>query len=132
MATVYIDVFQSITRRRLQEEKDEKTLAESVRLYPLTGVNDDPRGPFLKLRPVLERVLAREPRHRTAHEVLVRQWRKAKREGRIGAPAFAQEMRDLRALVGESPSRPTTPEPARPRDTRYNRRLARRRAKAAA
>lgn len=54
MATVYRDVFGSVERRRIQEEKDAAELAAPVRSIFSGGA----KGAFLNLRPIEERVAA--------------------------------------------------------------------------
>ncbi len=121
MATIYQDVYSSITRRRLQEEKDAAEAAKPVRLYPRTLL-DNPSGPFLKLRPVLERALAVMPRHRSLDEQIARSARKSCRRGLL----TKAQARSIIATVLPKPSTfvfPAEPKSVVQRRTRYNTRL---------
>ncbi len=82
MATIYMDVYGSIQRRILQEKKDAAETARPV-LSVYSGGVDAKGVPFLNLRPVLERALARTPRVRTQAEKDIRVLRRACRAGML-------------------------------------------------
>lgn len=81
MAVAYKDHFGSVARRAAQDEKDAAELADERVLAVPFG--DKKAGPFLKLRPILERVMASTPRVKTLHERAVRYMRRLYKKGRL-------------------------------------------------